>query len=397
MFPHFFGFDLSAALPWTVGGFLLGVLLTALWRGLGIGRAGSTQLQTALFDLNALRNAHNEREALTSKLQSDFGFLEMALADAERRAAAAAVLALANADLIKGESESRAGWMAAATELATLKTAFQGQTSRTTTLEQRLQFISAENTAASAASETRARELEKLRTDLAAAAMALQDVPKLKSEFSAAASEIGTLRAELEKHAQSSDVSKYDYGTAMKDLVATRNLTVKQADDIKALRSVCEQLEADIAAKAASPGRAMGFAGRTQSLKTRRRNAFRKANGSGGTGKRSALKTKPGGNGVSSGRQVPAGAGDTFFLSKTGKWRGAAWQRGAGRVWAATGRGALANGLNGADGSSHSVHGDGTDVADLKARVASLSEELENYRRLRDAVVAANRIAAGEA
>ena len=40
--------------------------------------------------------------------------------------------------------------------------------------------------------------------------------------------------------------------------------------------------------------------------------------------------------------------------------------------------------------------GDGTDVAQLKARVASLSDELENYRRLRDAVVAANRIAEGD-
>ncbi len=397
MFPHFFGFDLSAALPWTVGGFWLGVLLTALWRGLGIGRAGSTQLQTALFDLNALRSARDEREALTSKLQSDFGFLEMALADAERRAAAAAVLARANADLSKAEAESQAGWMAAATELSASRTALQAQTTRITTLEQRLQFISAENTAASAASETRARELEKLRTDLAAAAIALQDVPKLKSEYSAAASEIQALRAELEKRVQSSDVSKYDYGTAMKDLIATRNLTIKQADEIKTLRSVCEKLEADMAAKAASPGRALGFAGRTQSLKTRRRDAFRKANRLGGTGKRSTLKTKPGGNGVSSGRQVPAGAGGTFFLSKAGKWRGAAWQRGAGRVWAATGRGALANGPNGADGSSHFVNGDGTDVADLKARVASLSEELENYRRLRDAVVAANRIAAGDA
>ena len=62
MFPHFFGFDFSAALPWTVGGFLLGVLLTALWRGLGIGRASSSQLQTAHFDLNALRSTRDERE-----------------------------------------------------------------------------------------------------------------------------------------------------------------------------------------------------------------------------------------------------------------------------------------------------------------------------------------------
>ena len=394
MFPHFFGFDVSAALPWTVGGFLLGVLLTALWRGLGSSRAGSSQLQTALFDLSALRSVRDEHETFTNKLQSDFGFLETALADAERRAAATQALTRANADLGKAEAESRAGWMAAAVELASMKTALQTQTSRNTTLEQRLQFIMAENTAAGAASETRAREMEKLRADLSAAANALQDVPKLKREYSAAASEIEALRVELERRGQPSAVSKYDYDTAMKDLVATRNLTIKQAEDVKALSARCAKLEAERTAKASSLGRALGFAGRTQALKTRRRNAFRKANGQGGSGKRAVAKGKSGGNGALSGRSTPSAAPGTFYFGKASKWRGAASQRGVGRVWAVTGRGALVNGLNGAANSS--ADGDDTGVAMLKARVASLSDELENYRRLRDAVVAANRIAEGE-
>ncbi len=327
MFPHFFGFDFSATLPWTVGGFLLGVVLTALWRGLGSSRAGSAQLQTALFDLNALRSTRDEREAITTKLQSDFGFLETALADAERRAASAQVLARANADLSKAEADSRAGWTAAAAELATLKTALQTQTSRSTTLEQRLQFILAENTAASAASETRARDLEKLRTDLAAAANALQDVPKLRSEYSAAASEIQTLRAELEKRGTTSAVSKRDYDTALQDLNATRNLTIKQAADIKALSAACDKLEADLAATAAAPLRGHGFAGRIQGLKTRRGTAFRKAGALGGSAKRVVAKSKSGGNGVVSGRPVPSAASGTFFLNKSAKWRAAASQK----------------------------------------------------------------------
>ncbi len=411
MFPHFFGFDFSAALPWTVGGFLLGVLLTALWRGLGSSRAGSAQLQTALFDLNALRSTRDEREAITTKLQSDFGFLETALADAERRAAAVPEMGRANAELNKAGIQARAGWAATATELENLKTAFQTLTSRNTTLEQRLQFISAESNAAGAASETRtremeklkadlaasetrARDLEKLRTDLAAAANALQDVPKLRSEYSAAASEIVLLRAELEKRGTTSAVSKRDYDTALQDLNATRNLTIKQAADMKALRAACDKLEADLAATAVSPGRALRFGGREKALKTRRGKAFHKANGSAGSTKRVAAKTKSGGNGVVSGRPVPSAASGTLFLNKSAKWRAAASHKGAGRVWPATGRGALANGLNGA--ANGSADGDVTGVAHLKARVASLSDELENYRRLRDAVVAANRIAEGD-
>ncbi len=414
MFPHFFGFDVSAALPWTIGGFLLGVLLSALWRGLGIGRASSTQLQTALFDLNALRSSRDERDAITTKLQCDFGFLETALADAERRAATVPELGRANAELNKAGIQARAGWAAKATELENLKTGFQTLTSRNTTLEQRLQFISAESNAAGAASETRTREMEKLRADLAAsemrvreieklradlaaAANALQDVPKLKSEYGAAVSEIEMLRAELEKRGATSAVSKHDYDTALQDLNATRNLSIKQANDIKALNAACVKLEADLAARAAAPVRALGFAGRAKGLKTRRGYAFRKANGSASSAKRVAAKIKAGGNGVSSGRGLPIAASGTFFLNKPAKWRGAVSQKGQGRVWAATGRGALANGLNGAEsGSAHPSHGDGSDVAKLKARVVSLSDELENYRRLRDAVVAANRIAEGD-
>lgn len=410
MFPHFFGFDFSAALPWTVGGFLLGVLLTALWRGLGIGRASSTQLQTALFDLNALRTARDERDAYTNRLQSDFGFLETALADAERRAGSVSALTRANAELSKAETLARASLTAAAAELASVKTALQAQTSRTTTLEQRLQFLTAENTAASAASETRAREMEKLRADiaaaearareldklradLAAAAGALQDVPKLKSEYSAAVSELELLRAEAEKRGQMSNVSKRDFDTAMQDLNATRNLSIKQANDIKALNAVCAKLEAELAAKAAAPVRALGFAGGTKGSKTRRGSAFRKANGSAGSAKRIAAK-KLGGNGASLGRSAANAASGTFFLNKSAKWRGAASPKGMGRVWTAAGRGALANGSNGA--AHGPAHGDSAEAAQLKAQVASLSDELENYHRLRDAVVAANRIAEGD-
>lgn len=408
MFPHFFGFDFSAALPWIVGGFLLGVMLTALWRGLGIGRASSTQLQTALYDLNALRGARDEREAYTNRLQSDFGFLETALADAERRAASVSTLTRTNAELSKAEILARASLAAAAAELASANTALHAQASRTTTLEQRLQFILAENTAASAASETRARELEKLRADLAAsgaqtreleklradlavAASALQDVPKLKNEYSAVATELQALRAELDKRGKQSAVWQYDFDTAMKDLIATRNLTTKQADDIKTLRTAKEELEAKLGARASSTGQALGFAGRTQGLKARARHAFRKGNGVGGASKRQSAKSKAGGNCASSGRSVPAGTLGTFFLSKAKKWRGSATQNASGRVWAATGRGAYVNGASLSDGM-----GDGFDVAQLKARVASLSDELENYRRLRDAVVAANRIAEGD-
>ena len=412
MFPHFFGFDFSAALPWAVGGFLLGVLLTALWRGLGLGRARSAELQTALFDLRAMRSVRDEREELTTRLQSDFAFIEIALADAERRAAVIDDMKRVNADLDKAEAESRAGWLAAATELATLKNALQTQVSRSTTLEQRLHFISAENTAASAASETRARELEtlradlaasgtltreleKLRADLAAAAMALQDVPKLKSEYNAAASQIETLRAELDKRGKQSAVSQYDFDTAIKDLVATRNLTIKQAEVNKALRTAYEKLEAKLGAGASSTGRALGFAGRTQGLKARARHAFLKGSGTGGASKRPSAKSKAGSHGAVSGRSLPAGTPGTFFLSKTKKWRGSAIQNASGRVWAATGRGAHVNGAD--HGASHgNGTGGGTDAAQLKARIASLSDELENYRRLRDAVVAANRIAQGD-
>lgn len=394
MLPHFFGFDFSAALPWAVGGFLLGVLLTALWRGLGLGRARSAELQTALFDLKALRRVRDEREELSTRLQSDFAFMEIALADAERRAASVQALARTNAELSKAETNARTSWTAAAAELATLKNTLQTQVSRNTTLEQRLQFISAENTAASAASETRARELETLRADLAAAESALQDVPKLKSESSAAASQIETLRAELDKRGKQSAVSQYDFDTAMKDLVATRNLTIKQAEDNKVLRTAYEKLEAKLGAGASANGRALGFAGGTQGLKARARHAFRKGNGTGGASKRVAAKSKAGGNGVFSSYAHAAGTSGSLFLNKSRKWRGAALPSGAGRVWAVTGRGALANGLSGA--ANGSAHSDGTDVAHLKARVATLSDELENYRRLRDAVVAANRIAEGD-
>ncbi len=410
MFPRYFGFDFSAALPWMAGGFVLGVLLTALWRA-GGGRARSAELQTVLSDLNAFRSARVEREAFTSKLQSDFGFLETALADAERRAASVQALARTNAHLSNAETQARASSTAAAAELASVNTALQAQTSRNTTLAQRLQFIVAENTAASAASETRARELEtlraelaasgtqtrefeKLRTDLAAAASALQDLPKLKSEYSAATSQIETLRAELEKRGMQSAVSNYDFDTAMKDLNATRNLAIKQAEDNKALRAEKEKLEAKLGAGASSTGRALGFAGRTQGLNAKARHAFRKGNGTGGASKRVSGKSKAGGSGASSARSMQLSSPSTFFLSKAVKWRGAISSRGTGRVWAVTSRAALANGLDGAGNAS--ARGDGTDVTQLKARIASLSDEHENYRRLRDAVVAANRIAEGD-
>lgn len=196
MFPHYFGSDFSAALPWTIMGFIVGALFIALTRLLsGGGRQVRETIQGLHDQLSAAR-----LEA--SKLTSDNGFLNTALADAERRAAEGGRLAQANFKLSQADAELRGKTESLVGELDRARQDLETYNARGSNLEAEVQRLKAENASLKSSWDNNARQFNAMRSDLAAAEARIRDFDLVRNRLEEAQAELhksGAVHAELEK------------------------------------------------------------------------------------------------------------------------------------------------------------------------------------------------------
>ena len=196
MFPHYFDTDISAALPWTILGFILGALLVALMRWMS---GGGSKVRATIQSLHdELSNSRLE----ASKLAADNGFLNTALADAEKRAGTNTRFTEQNARLAKSESEALNRAATLAGELERARGDLQTYNTRGTTLESEVQRLRAENASLKSSWDKNAHQFNVMRSDLAAAEAKIRDFDLIRMKLEVAERELhegGALRAELQK------------------------------------------------------------------------------------------------------------------------------------------------------------------------------------------------------
>lgn len=459
--PHFFGLDFSAAGPWVLVGLLAGLFLSWIWRALRGSRLDAqaqAKIHQIEALLDASRSEHQNDVA---RLLGDARNFEQALADAERRAAAnAATVTRLTADLdrqTKAELTSRNELLAVDGQMAKLKTSLQWAETQARNaiqerdaLQQRLNTILSERqtlsadiaTARTAAElkdaeiarlinqvqwhESRASALEQEKLGLtshlgtlstkdqeiarltSALSAAQADAARLAGEVSAAQADLARARGELGSvqmslanlqsaasgGADALSLVQNKYDQAWKDLTYMRNLAYWQASEIDRLRKAITGFETDAAAKAATLASLTKEYGALKSKVASRTRIS--AGGRGRTIGRNGAKDTP-------------AAGKFAFLHRHGK-ADPKIVRKAYKLKSPLGGGAVASAANGKrlNGYGHPLmvlgksgtagqQAPAEDVAKLKAQLAALSEDASRYRRLKDAVHQANRIADEEA
>lgn len=375
MFPHYFGTDLSAAFPWMISGFIAGILLAWLWRAIGSGQAAKTAAVQSL--LQTQQTQIDERQSAVARLQSDTRHLEAALAEAEQRAAKAPDLARQNALLAQAELKGRNEAVAVQSELRKLRGDVETYTRHAHALEQELRRLIAESAALKAASDTKDSELSQIKDDLFHSALSLQSVPSIKVDLEKSQAELAALRTELESRAQELVASIASYDTLARELHGVRGVAEAHAQEIERLKS-----------SAASAGNErVSAVGGARSRRIFPHSVVR-VKGIGPKVASTADGDMPrSGVGLLSGGAARANGKPVRPLWNKSNGSKSVRKFAMGRVWPA------GDPLRGVKGRSLLVRNDSTELEALKTQVAALAEEAENYRRLRDAVSAANKIA----
>lgn len=193
-------FDYTWALPWVLLGFIFGALFVALTRWLS---GGGNKVRATIQSLHdELSNARLE----TSKLTADNGFLNSALADAEKRAGTNTRFAEENARLAKSESEALNRAATLAGEIERAREDLQIYNTRGTTLESEVQRLRAENASLKSSWDKNAHQFNVMRSELAAAEAKVRDFDLIRLKLETMEKDLhdgGALRAELQKvHAE---------------------------------------------------------------------------------------------------------------------------------------------------------------------------------------------------
>lgn len=421
--PHFFGLDFSVASSWLVAGFFAGVILTWLWRALR-GRRAKAMAAAQIAEIQGfLETSRAEHQSEVARMSSDARNYEIALADAERRAGQsrgeATSLRAEAGRLAQLELSSRNELLVVDKELAKLRTELQWAQSQTgnATLEQasliqRVRAAAEDLAATRTAAELKDAEIARLINELQwvqSKAVTLEqervgfgldaarlgkskdaEIARLQDELGNARTQIDRLQDAAAGHAQALTSSQSSYDQTWKDLTYMRNLAYWQASEVDRLRNLITKFEGDVAAKMHELGALQQqYAGLKARLGPRRK-------GLGGAKGRLAYFRRQGTNGTSADVHAHAkGNGKLAFAhpvrdASMKTRRGKAYK--LGKAYSAAGRGAKKAGITQIHAPSRTRVGAG-EIADLKGKLAKLAQEAEKYRRLRDAVHVANRIA----
>ncbi len=243
MFPHYFDTDITAALPWMILGFILGALLVALMRWMS---GGGSKVKATIQSLHdELSNARLE----TSKLTTDNGFLNSALADAEKRAGTNTRFADENARLARSESEALNRAATLSGELERARADLQSYNARGTSLESEVQRLRAENSSLKTSWDQNAHQFNVMRSDLAAAEAKIRDFDLIRLKLEAAEKQMpdsAALRAELQRvHAErQSLLSSLEQNT--KTSVGDANALVAAEQEIMRLKASLNEAGAQL-------------------------------------------------------------------------------------------------------------------------------------------------------
>lgn len=226
MFPHYFGSDFSAALPWVVMGFVAGVLFVSLTRWLS---GGGKQVQATI---QGLHDQLSSSRLTASRLESDIGFLNTALADAERRAASSSDMARQNALLAKSEADSRAKAERLTGELTRVRQELGTYSSNGSNFEAEVQRLKAENASLKSSWDNNAQQFNKMRNELAEAEMKLRDFDLIRLKLAEAektAAQAETFKSQLEKTRSQFVLTMGDFDRTRAELAALQDRMAKSA------------------------------------------------------------------------------------------------------------------------------------------------------------------------
>lgn len=447
MFPHFFGFDFSAALPWTLSGFLAGLFLAWIVSALRASRIMALADAKVAGIEAQLAAEKSEHQADVTRLLGDQRKIETALFEAEKRAAdgAAANAGLSGeiTRLSAAELATRNEVLAADAELGKLRGTLQGVEVKLRAADEAKQVLQSQITAFEAQRQSSASERQALTADLATARTAAElkdaeiarlinqvhwheqraaaleqeksaltlgltslqsekgdktaEVFRLQDELGASRAQTYRIEEEFAGLTSKLTAAQSSYETAWKDLTYMRNLAYWQTAEIDRLRTLVTKNEDEIASlqstlsglkqqQAALKARLAGRGG----AQAARRQALLFAHASNGAAGEGAGRSR------GFVQRIPSLAAKKLANAKAyrpGRSIIVAAGRGAGAIGEAAARlPAFAARRRGLAQKAAPAISPG-EVAALRAQVSALSADAANYRLLREALDTANRIA----
>lgn len=296
-FPHYFGLDFSAALPWMLMGFVVGFLLNHIWSWIH-GRRVRARAEAKVNAVQALLSAAKaDHQADVQRLLSDAQNYEIALADAERRASltggrfealTAEVEQLRQAQQVKSQdlahasnemARLRSQMLVAEREARIAAEERAAVAQEFANFKNRYQNYAADMAGARTAAEMKDGEIARLinqlqayeaqsaafeaeKQKLASGLVSSQgntghkdaEIARLQDELGAARAEIARAEDEAEARARDAATAAGNLDTAKKDLDYVRNLAYWEASEVARLRDLVTKFESDVAQKTSALG-----------------------------------------------------------------------------------------------------------------------------------------------
>ena len=201
MFPGGFA-DYSSAGPWVASGVLAGLLLYAIVRALlGIDRRRIADLETANAELDNSRRTAASLSEQAAKLEAEHNRLGAQVSELSPRAQTASLLEQQIAHLQQKDASRQGAVEVASKQIAELQEHVETHSGTAKYYESQYASLFAEHDALAKQSKVTVSDFDRLKAELANAKASLAGTAKQGGELTAAVNEIAALRTELAKAA----------------------------------------------------------------------------------------------------------------------------------------------------------------------------------------------------
>ena len=392
--------DFSSAFPWLGSGFLAGLFIYWLTRLLfGFDRRRNKELQAIQWSLDDARHNASEMSAKAASLEAEWARLTHEVGQLQPRAALVPQFERQLAEMKQAEASRQMQLSAmqkqladhsddSAAQIAALSQDIEIHSSTAKYYEGEFNRLHAEHDAVSRNAMALSDDLQKTKSGLDAAARDANEAVRLRPELSSAKAELAAMRAELEQRSAADAKRAGDQGqtTSLSEAKLKTALEAAEADidqrrkaehiHAEALAKLKSESDAKLAAAAADYAAVMA-----ESRKNAEEVARLKAELTG--------KPATGGDGSELARLKEAAAKLGAELESAGAaGRAAAMEHHATKNDLMQARTAL-------EEATRIVAERHAELEKMKAKLATMPSDLDNYRRFKDALEAANRIAAG--
>ena len=392
--------DYSSAAPWLISGIIAGILLYALVRALlGIDRRRIASLRTAELELKTSRLTSHSLSEQAAQLDTERNHLTAQVAELSPRAQTASLLEQQVTTLKRSDAARQEALDIASKQITELQEHAETHTSTAKYYESQYASLFAEHDALGKQSKDATSEIGRIKTDLANAKSSLASAAKQSDEMTTAKTEIASLRNELAnanaslgsyKKQQSDDLvtAKAEITSLRSELAKSSTAAgdlVKLSSEFNAATSAHQAEMARLKSETEGNGNTGASSLAVEASKLRSELAAAKTRDAEREAEIAKLK-------VNAATVTQGGIDPELYESDVAALRSTTDDL---RKELAKQEAAILESRKSMEESSMLAAQRHTEIEQLKAQLASGPGGGENYKRFKDALEAANRIAAG--